>query len=221
MISHVAFTPGRSRGRTVTRVNCRDIFRANRAHVGAIGALRYALRIGIFFGNSRQFHPNLATSFEAHIVHPGAPMPHAASNSESFGLQASRQDMTVAAILTALGLAAVFLAKGGIESMIAGSVGAVGAGCVAVALTFLDRRMNYKQRVQACLPIVFMLAAAGVAAKSNALALAGYPLLLLGVVGLLPGMIRSLLRERTAASVPNETRPVSSSPALSTTRVAA
>lgn len=129
--------------------------------------------------------------------------------------------MTVAAILTALGLAAVVFAKGGIESMIAGSVGAVGAGCVAVALTFLDRRMNYKQRVQACLPIVFMLAAAGVAAKSNALALAGYPLLLLGVVGLLPGMIRSLWRERIASSAPNETRTVSSAPAISTTRVAA
>jgi len=104
--------------------------------------------------------------------------------------------------------------------MIAGSVGSVGAGCVAVALTFLDRRLNYKQRVQACLPIVFMLAAAGVAAKSNALALAGYPLLLLGVVGLLPGMIRSLWRERVTTSVPKEAQPASSAPALTTTRVA-
>lgn len=143
-------------------------------------------------------------------------MPHVSSPSpsDSFGLQASRHDKTVAAILTALGLAAVFLARGGIENMIAGSVGSVGAGCLAVALTFLDRRLNYMQRVQACLPIVFMLAGAGVVSKSNALALAGYPLLLLGVVGLLPAMIRSLWNERKARPALEEALHSPTSPAL-------
>lgn len=142
-------------------------------------------------------------------------MPHASLPSDSFGLQASRHDKTIAAILTALGLAAVFLAKGGIDNMIAGSVGSVGSGCLAVALTFLDRRLTYMQRVQACLPIVFMLAAAGVAIKSDAWALAGYPLLLLGVVGLLPAMIRSLLIERPVAHAPQEKVHASHAPALS------
>lgn len=141
-------------------------------------------------------------------------MPHVSTTSGSFDLQAPRHHKTVAASLTALGLAAVFLAKGGIDNMIAGAVGSVGAGCLAVALTFLDQRLNYMQRVQACLPIVFMLAGAGVVSKSNAWAIAGYPLLLLGVVGLLPAMIRSLWNARTTLEAPKETPHSSVTPAL-------
>lgn len=74
--------------------------------------------------------------------------------------------------------------------MIAGSVGSVGGGCIAVGLAFLDRRLSYAQRVQASFPIILMLAVAGVASKSNPFALAGYPLLLLGAAGLLPVVMR-------------------------------
>jgi hypothetical protein len=142
-------------------------------------------------------------------------MPHPSLPSDPLALQARRREIVIASVLTVLGLVAVFFSRGAIESMIAGSVGSVAAGCIAVALTYLDPRLTFTQRVQACLPIILMLAAAGFASKSSVLALAGYPLLLLGVAGLLPRMIRSLLTERTAVQPEEEPMHAPQQPALS------
>jgi len=109
---------------------------------------------------------------------------------EPIDFNVSRREAIVAGVFTALGLVALFVAQGGVESMIAGSVGSVGAGCLAVGLTFLDKRLSYFQRAQASIPIVVMLGAVGLAIKGNALAFAGYPLLLLGVAGLIPAILR-------------------------------
>lgn len=116
------------------------------------------------------------------------------------------------------GVVALVAPGGGIDTMIAGSVGSVGAGCLAVGLTFLDGRMTYAHRVQACLPIVFMLGLAGIVIKSHALALAGYPLLLLGLVGLVPAMLRWMNARPIEES--NADKPVpraTNTPALSNT----
>ncbi len=136
---------------------------------------------------------------------------------ESIEKATQRRDTMVAAGLSIAGLVALVVARGGIESMIAGSVGSVGAGCLAVGLTFLDGRMTYAHRVQACLPIVFMLGLAGIVIKSHALALAGYPLLLLGIVGLVPAILR-FGNARPAADTKADKRPIpraTNTPALS------
>jgi len=119
-------------------------------------------------------------------------MPKPVSLSEPVDSSTYRRDTIMASACLVVGLLAIIAGHGGIESMIAGSVGSVGGGCVAVALTFLDGRLSYAQRVQASLPIVLMLGVAGVAIKGNALALAGYPLLLLGAAGRFPAAIRGL-----------------------------
>jgi hypothetical protein len=108
----------------------------------------------------------------------------------SLDLSTLRRDLALSAVFTVVGLASIFASGAGIRAMIAGSVGSVGAGCVAVSLTLLDPRLSYAQRAQASLPIVAMLAGIGFSIKENAWALAGYPLLLLGVVGLVPNLVR-------------------------------
>lgn len=135
---------------------------------------------------------------------------------ESMEKATQRRDTMVAAGLSIAGMVALVAPGGGIDTMIAGSVGSVGAGCLAVGLTFLDGRMTYAHRVQACLPIVFMLGLAGIVIKSHALALAGYPLLLLGLVGLVPAMLRWVNARPEAA--PNSDKPApraTNTPALS------
>lgn len=135
---------------------------------------------------------------------------------ESMEKATQRRDTMVAAGLSIAGIVALVAPGGGIDTMIAGSVGSVGAGCLAVGLTFLDNRMTYAHRVQACLPIVFMLGLAGIVIKSHALALAGYPLLLLGLVGLVPAMLRWMNARPTVES--NADKPAlraTNTPALS------
>jgi hypothetical protein len=119
-----------------------------------------------------------------------ANMDHASSLPEPVDFNVSRRDAFVAIVFTVLGLAAILAAPGGLNSMIAGSVGSVGAGCVAVGLTFLDSRLSYVQRAQASVPIVLMLAGVGVGIQGNALAMAGYPLFLLGIAGVIPALLR-------------------------------
>ncbi len=117
-------------------------------------------------------------------------MDQSPSLAESAHSSVSRREVIVAGLFTAFGLVAILTAQGGIESMIAGSVGSVGAGCLAVGLTFLDNRLSYFHRAQASLPIIIMLGGVGMGIKGNALALAGYPLLLLGIAGLIPAVLR-------------------------------
>lgn len=117
-------------------------------------------------------------------------MDHSSLLAEPVDSNVSRRETIVAGVFTILGLVAIVAARGGIESMIAGSVGSVGAACLAVGLTFLDGRLSYFQRAQASFPIVVMLAGVGLAIKANALALAGYPLLLLGLAGLIPALLQ-------------------------------
>ena len=117
-------------------------------------------------------------------------MDHSSLLAEPVDPNISRREAIAAGVLTILALLAIVAAGGGIESMIAGSVGSVGAGCLAVGLTFLDNRLSYFQRVQASFPIIVMLAGVGLTIKANAFALAGYPLLLLGLAGLIPAILR-------------------------------
>lgn len=112
----------------------------------------------------------------------------------------SRRDTFLAAAFTAVGIIAIIAARGGIEHMIAGSVGSIGAGCIAVGLVLLDPRLSYAERTLASLPIICMLAGVGLAIKDNALAFAGYPLLLLGVGGLVPASVRA--RKTNAVKLP-------------------
>lgn len=144
-------------------------------------------------------------------------MSQPSSLSASNEAETFRSDTKVASICTLLGLVAIVAAHGGIENMIAGSVGSVGAGCLAVGLTFLDRRLTYMHRVQAGIPIVLMLLVVGFAIKSNALALAGYPMLLLGLAGLLPAALRWQQASPTAAPISERSAPQhnATSPALS------
>lgn len=142
-------------------------------------------------------------------------MPQRSSSSEIAERNSKRRDTLLAAVLTVVGLAAITLAKGGIQDMIAGSVGSVGAGCLAVGLTFLDGRLTYTQRVHASLPIVLMLAGAGVAIRGNFLALAGFPMLLLGLAGLLPIWIRGIMAPGARAVESRASLHVASSPAMS------
>ena len=123
-------------------------------------------------------------------MHARANMPQTPSLPEPVDMVTQRRDTFVAGACAVLGFLAILVAHGGLDNMIAGSVGSVGGGCVAVGLAYLDRRLSYAQRVQASLPIVLMLGVAGFASKSNAFALAGYPLLLLGAAGLLPVVTR-------------------------------
>jgi hypothetical protein len=142
-------------------------------------------------------------------------MPQQSSSSELAERNSKRRDTLLAAVLTVVGLAAIIVAKGGIQDMIAGSVGSVGAGCLAVGLTFLDGRLSYAQRAQASLPIVFMLAGAGVAIHGNFLALAGFPMLLLGLAGLMPGWIRGIMAPSAPVAESRASLHVSSAPAMS------
>lgn len=133
------------------------------------------------------------------VVHPHAHMPQHVLLSEQADSITQRRDTLLASACTVVGLLAIIAGHGGIENMIAGSVGSVGGGCIAVGLTFLDGRLSYAQRLQASLPIVLMLGVAGIAIRGNALALAGYPLLLLGAAGLIPAAIRWLKSRPSAA----------------------
>ncbi len=149
--------------------------------------------------------------YKAHILHSSALMAQQPSDSELAERNLQRRDTLLATVFTVVGLTAVIVAKGGIQDMIAGSVGAVGSGCLAVGLTFLDGRLSYAQRAQASLPIVFMLAGVGVAIHGNFLALAGFPMSLLGLAGLLPAWIHGL----QAPAVASRPRIAVSAPALS------
>lgn len=145
-------------------------------------------------------------------------MPESALLSKSIDDQTQRRDTFLAAVLAAVGLVAIIIAHGGIGNMIAGSVGSVGGGCLAVGLTFLDGRLSYSQRVQASVPIILMLAGVGLTIKDNALALAGYPLLLLGAAGLLPAILQWL--KSAQKPVVRTEKPIlhgAQSPALSST----
>lgn len=144
-------------------------------------------------------------------------MAHASSPSEPVNASTQRRETIVAGVCAVLGFIGIVVAHGGIGSMIAGSVGSVGGGCVAVGLTFLDGRLSYGQRVQASLPIVLMLVAAGIGIQGNALALGGYPLLLLGIAGLVPALTR-WMKANSAAEAGLERLtpgPSTSSPVLS------
>lgn len=131
-------------------------------------------------------------------------MPELAPPSESIDNATLRRETVLAGILAVSGIAAILFARGGIENMIAGSVGSVGGGCIAVGLTFLDGRLAYAHRVQASLPIIMMLAVAGYAVAGNALALAGWPLLLLGLAGLLSIWWRSASSRTSVESTVDE-----------------
>jgi len=99
-----------------------------------------------------------------------------------------RRDLLLSSLFTALGLVGIIVERGGIGFMIAGSVGSVGAGLVAVGLAAADRRFSYIEKVQACLPVVLMLFIVGLTIKAQPYSLAGYPLLALGLVGLVPAL---------------------------------
>jgi hypothetical protein len=99
-----------------------------------------------------------------------------------------KRDLVLASIFTTLGLVAIVIGKGGISNMIAGSVGSVGAGVMAIFFVASDGRLSYSEKSLASIPVVIMLAVTGFLLKDNVFALAGYPLAALGVFGLVPAL---------------------------------
>ncbi|MRG93870.1 hypothetical protein [Polyangium spumosum] len=100
----------------------------------------------------------------------------------------SRKDLVLASFFTAVGLAAVIIGRGGLGVMIAGSIGSVGASVAAVGLAAVDRRLSYREKAQVSVCIVLMMLFVGFAIGDLAFILAGYPLLAIGLVGLLPAL---------------------------------
>ncbi|MDC3953002.1 hypothetical protein [Polyangium jinanense] len=100
----------------------------------------------------------------------------------------SRKDLVLASVFTALGLAAVIIGRGGLGVIIAGSIGSVGASVVAVGLAALDPRLSYRDKAQVGLCIVLMMLFCGFIVGDLAFILAGYPLLALGIAGLVPAL---------------------------------
>jgi hypothetical protein len=109
----------------------------------------------------------------------------------SSSVASPRRDLVLAITLSALGIAAIAVGRGGLGVMIAGSIGSVGAGVAAVGLAALDRRLSYSEKAQASVPIAVMLLVAGLIIGDNAWALAGYPFATIGLVGLVPALFRA------------------------------
>ncbi|MDI1428334.1 MULTISPECIES: hypothetical protein [Polyangium] len=99
-----------------------------------------------------------------------------------------RKDLVLAGVFTAVGLGAVIIGRGGLGVMIAGSIGSVAASVVAVGLAAVDPRLSYRDQAQAGVCIVLMMLLVGFLVGDSAFFLAGYPLLALGVVGLLQAL---------------------------------
>jgi len=99
-----------------------------------------------------------------------------------------RKDLVLASVFTAVGLAAVIIGRGGLGVMIAGSIGSVAASVVAVGLAAVDTRLSYRDKAQVGVCIVLLMLLVGFLVGDSSFLLAGYPLLALGVVGLLQAL---------------------------------
>jgi len=99
-----------------------------------------------------------------------------------------RTDLVLASVFTAVGLLAIVIGRGGLGVLIAGSIGSVGASVAAVGLAAADTRLSYREKTQASGSIVLMMLLVGVFLGDSAFLLAGYPLLTLGLVGLVPAL---------------------------------
>lgn len=103
----------------------------------------------------------------------------------------ARQDLILASALTALGLVGILIARGGIGLMIAGSVGTIGASVAGVLLIAADSRLSYRAKIGVAIPFTFLMLVASLLIRDNPFAFVGYPLLALGITGLVPALRRS------------------------------
>lgn len=118
----------------------------------------------------------------------------------------SRKDLVLASIFTAVGLAAVIIGRGGLGVMIAGSIGSVGASVVAVGLAAVDPRLSYGDKAQVGICIVLMMLLVGFLIGDSAFLLAGYPLLALGVAGLVAALRRQAAPDASRAAASSAMR---------------
>lgn len=112
-------------------------------------------------------------------------------SSASSDSSSARQDLILASTFAALGLVGILLARGGIGGMIAGSVGTVGASMAGVLLIAGDGRLSYRAKVGVAIPFTLLMLITSLLTRDNPFAFVGYPLLTLGVVGLLPALRKS------------------------------
>lgn len=98
------------------------------------------------------------------------------------GAENSRLDTGLSILFTVTGFGAALAEPGGIMMMNPGMLGAFTCGMVAVLLV-AAARMPYRAQATTVLPLIVLLAALSLALGEKVLVIAGYPLLALGLSG--------------------------------------